>query len=90
MTDIYIDGTREFAAIFEVSMEDGSIIGKTSLGGNNETNVLDLIEKDDGYIFVGKSSATNGDFSNNKGDFDAFIAKIGKRQMKMEYCQHYG
>lgn len=78
MTDIYIDGTREFAAIFEVSMEDGSIIGKTSLGGNNETNVFDLIEKDDGYIFVGKSSATNGDFSNNKGNFDAFIAKIGK------------
>ena len=78
MTGIYIEGARTFSAIFEISMEDGSIISKTSIGGNNETNIHDIIEVEDGYLCIGKSNATTGVFSNNKGNFDAFIAKIGK------------
>jgi len=79
MTDIYIADSARFSAVFEISMEDGTILNKMSLGGNNQTTINDIVEVSDGYIIVGISSSNSNHFENlNKGDYDAYIAKIGK------------
>ena len=77
--DIFISGATRFSVLFEISMEDGTLINKTSIGGNKVTDVKEIIEVNDGYIIVGNSSATTNDFENsNKGKNDSYIAKIGK------------
>lgn len=77
--DIYIAGSNRFSAIFEISMDDGSILGKTSIGGNNATDIYRILEDTDGYIIIGYSTSTTGNFEGlNKGSADAYIAKISK------------
>lgn len=81
LNDIQNINTEEgrYTAVFEISMDDGTILGKTAFGGNNLTTPKDIVEISDGYIIVGSETSTTNHFQNlNKGSSDAYIAKIGK------------
>lgn len=56
--------------------KDGNIEWKNILAGNNDEEFKDVISTKDGYIAVGETKSSDGDFKNlSKGKTDAIIAK---------------
>jgi hypothetical protein len=50
---------------------------KSTIGGSANDFLSGIIRTDDeGYIAVGRTTSNNGDFSDNKGQLDAWIYKM--------------
>jgi gliding motility-associated-like protein len=62
---------------------NGNVIGQNSYGGSQKdlANCLE-ITSDGGCIVIGKSSSNNGDLSNNQGNYDIWLLKLGANGSK--------
>jgi hypothetical protein len=66
------------AWIFKVDKQ-GNLVWETTLGGDLDDIIEDIVETDDGsLIVVGNTFSNNGDIPENKGSSDILIAKLNQ------------
>ncbi len=60
------------------------------LGGNKDDHLVSMHRTSDGgYIMVGYSDSTTGDFLGNKGGYDLWVVKLD-RDLNVEWSETYG
>lgn len=79
---------NEDAVIFYGSQAGFAWIGKYNrsvsipwsfkIGGSGHDAIQDLIEIEDGYITLGRTNSTDGDFNRTSNDLDYFVIKLNK------------
>ena len=56
---------------------DGNIIWEQNYGGSGQEMIRKIIEVDDGYILIGTTNSNDFDVTNNFGEHDIWVVKIG-------------
>lgn len=56
----------------------GDIQWQNTYGGNLKDEASSILETDDGYVIVGRSSSNKGDMNNHKGNLDYWVLKVSK------------
>lgn len=68
----------------------GNLQWQKCIGGSSDDSLSDIIlTSDGGYILVGYTESSNGDFSGNHGGFDAWMAKMNTSGA-LQWIKNYG
>lgn len=100
--DVAIEDNKIIILGTKVFMYSGQdlFLGKYDLDGNMERMVFysgtnydigkKIIPMDSGYLLIGETKSTNGEFTGTRKDTDVFILKIDKNTFKKINCYDYG